>query len=210
MASYKSLLKSALLNYPNIFRYPLEFSEYLFSTIGNGYFWTNKGDVELLRYKGMKKDENKMKYEKSHDCLSLRFQKQCDLQTESVNLLRKWTESNIDEIVNVCDPVTILFGVRHRANHYVENPSTYAFALNFPNNITVGWRKVLLPYLNYWLSVINGKYMGLDIPKDMLPMYNLIKEKRTKIEIQCGIDREGEIKISDEIINEVINEERQK
>lgn len=205
MTVYKTY-KHLLTNYPNIFSCPLDVSCHLFAVIGNGYEWSEngeladcvRGDDYLLKDKddplGLPERDERLLAEVPH------LYAQFGLQDEAKRIKYKFILDNMEDVLR-CSPDTSFFGSNICYGHYVVKNIClkYAHGLNFPANITDDWAKTLHKFLNWWLYNLNCVYglshKGESGPwwgQNALDAYEVIKKTRDEvneiIQLRAGVN----------------------
>lgn len=189
MASFKTTLKRALLNYHTIFPNPADVCVHLFCVIGNGYEWKDGQLVDKWDPHGRKK---KPDYgdpsEKWPDHLEdyLRKDITYQLSEKARKVQQQFVIDNIDDIVKG-SPVAEYFG--HRRGYYLikEICLDYARAFHFPDDIKPDWAEALYKFCYFWLQALNEEYrVGSkgDVshwPTDITEAYEEIKKVRARL-----------------------------
>lgn len=163
-------VRRGLLEYPSLFRSPLDVLDQLFAVIGNGYEWVKGELVDTCGYVNPKKTPGKMDYadlneraaeraadRERYDIEYGRIDTMFALDIEAERHHRQWVEANIDRIIYA--PLTRRYGgaSQHKPSSYTTQniSTTYARGLNFPDDITLAWGEVLSEYLSAWLVTLN-------------------------------------------------------
>lgn len=160
MASLRALVKYKLLEYPSLYKSPVDALANLFCT---GFGWDRQTGEFALDWVSQEEIDatTKIKLESpfqpseyfdvSHELNIGRR-----LEHESTNLQRKWIEANIDDILK--GPLTNVYFGREPRFGVVENFSDYASAFHFPDNIAKDHGEELLSFLDWWLVRLNHEY----------------------------------------------------
>lgn len=160
MATFRQTLKHGLLTCPTIFLNPIDVAEHLFAVIGNGFEWY---DGEMIDPFDRGPEVTTMKYPAprdhgtEHEGLE-KFYAGLRLQDEAERIRMKFTEDNIDAMVDGY-LTNIYFGSSKHSTYITRDICTkYADGLKFPDNIKEDWAKGLYTFLNYWLHQLNSTY----------------------------------------------------
>lgn len=157
----REIYRYALLNYPRLYDCPLDVSCHLFTSIGNGFEWTEDGRLEHCYPRGgYKRPEKELETNIPTCLIGLRVGYM--LTDQAYQLKLKFIQDNMEFVLD-SGPVTSFFQQDYyRRSYYVSEGICYketkAIAFSFPDNIQPQWAETLLEFMGWWIVSLRHIY----------------------------------------------------